>query len=235
MAFLGLWDWITLPLIYQGQPVEDAGMYAQIGLTILAVGLCFFLPSNLRILQLETSHRAFHIGMQDVARAYAAVHAADRQSTFNLSSEFDAVRERLSYLRDHPDLSALEPQVLEVAAQMSHLSSELASVYADEKIDRARSFLKERQKEIELFNARLVQAKQISTEMKHWLREVELEESVAVAQLERLRAEMREILPELGIERTLPSTIPPESAPEHTRDITDIDNTVVEIPPKAAE
>lgn len=235
MAFLGLWDWITLPLSYRGQPIENAGMYVQIGLSILAIGLCFFLPSNLRILKLETSHRAFHIGMQDVARAYAAVHAADRQSTFRLSSEFDAIRERLSYLRDHPDLSTLEPQVLEVAAQMSHLSSELATVYADEKIDRARNFLKERQREVELFNARLVQAKQISTEMKQWLHEVELEESVAVAQLERLRAEMREILPELGVEKTV--SLAPEAQPEQpTRArITDIDNSVVEIPPKAAE
>lgn len=34
--------------------------------------------------------------MQDVARA----HAADRTGVFQLSSEFDAERERLAYLRD---------------------------------------------------------------------------------------------------------------------------------------
>ncbi|MFK7835064.1 MAG: DNA repair protein [Sulfitobacter sp.] len=221
MAALGQWSWISLPLQYQGLPVENAGMYVQIGLTVIAVGLCFFLPSNRRIMQLENSHRRFSIGMEDVARAYAAVHAADRAETFQLSSEFDAVRERLAYLRDHPDLSLLEPALLEVAAQMSHISRELAEVYSDDKISRARAFLKERQQEIALFNERLEQAKGISTDLKHWVHEVELEESVAVAQLERLRAEMQEILPELGIDSTV-------------KEQTALDNTVVGLP-KAAE
>ena len=44
MAALGLWNWVSLDLQYAGAPVEDAGMYAQIALTVLAVGLCFFPP-----------------------------------------------------------------------------------------------------------------------------------------------------------------------------------------------
>ncbi|MCX7559469.1 DNA repair protein [Sulfitobacter sp. F26204] len=223
MAALGFWAWIDLTLNYQGKPIENAGMYVQIGLTILAVGLCFFLPSNRRIMTLENSHRRFSIGMEDVARAYAAVHAADRAETFRLSSEFDAVRERLAYLRDHPDLSTLEPSLLEVAAQMSHLSRELAEVYSDEKLARARNFLKERQQEIALFNGRLDQAKAITNDLKHWVHEVELEESVAVAQLERLRAEMQEILPELGLESRIKNNQ------------TALDNTIVDLQPKAAE
>ncbi len=223
MAAFGQWGWIGLDISYQGEPVENAGMYTQIGLTVLAVGLCFFLPSNSRIMRLETSHRSFSIGMNDVARAYAAVHAADRERTFRLSSEFDAVRERLAYLRDHPDLSTLEPALLEVAAQMSHISRELAEVYSDDKIMRARSFLKERQQEIAQFDARLDQAKGITNELRHWVREVELEESVAVAQLERLRAEMQEILPELGLERRI------------RQEQTAVDNTIVDLQPKAAE
>ena len=111
------WDGLTIP---------NAGMYLQIGLTVLAVDLCFFLPSNRRIIQLENSHREYSIGMDDVSRAYGAVHAADRGDTFRISSEFDSVRERLAYLRDHPDLSSLEPAILEVAAQISHISKELA-------------------------------------------------------------------------------------------------------------
>lgn len=232
MAGLGLWNWIELPVNYNGAPVENAGMYAQIGLTALALGLCFFLPTNRRIMQLENSHRSFSIAMQDVARAYAAVHAADRKATFQMSSEFDAIRERLAYLRDHPDLSTLEPQVLEVAAQMSYISKELATVYADEKIERARSFLKERQAEVDLFNERLDQAKGISTEMKQWLHEVELEESVAAAQLERLRDEMREIMPELGVETVVRTDREP---PQYKDDPLQLENTVIEMPPKAAE
>lgn len=234
MALAGLWPWVELPLTVGGTALPQAGLYAQIGLTLLALALCFYLPSNFRVLRLENSHRSFQVGMSDVARAYAAVHAADRQNTFQLSSEFDAVRERLAYLRDHPDLSTLEPQVLELAAQMSHISRELATVYSDDRIDRARSFLKERQREVELFNERLDQAKQITNEMRHWLHEVELEESVAAAQLERLRNEMYEILPELGTEKTVPLAPEVAEALDETDRTTDIDNTLVKLP-KAAE
>ncbi|SLN11443.1 hypothetical protein ROG8370_00218 [Roseovarius gaetbuli] len=58
--------------------------------------MCFCLPANYRIMALENSHRRISPGMQDVARA----HAADRTGVFQLSSEFDAERERLAYLRD---------------------------------------------------------------------------------------------------------------------------------------
>lgn len=251
MAALGQWSWISLPLQYQGAPVQDAGMYAQIGLTVLALGMCFFMPANSRIMKLETSHRRFDIGMDDVAKAYAAVHAADRQSTFQLNSEFDAVRERLAYLRDHPDLSTLEPKVLEVAAQMSHLSTELAQVYSDEKIARARKFLEQRQEEIELFNSRLDQAQVISEEMKHWVHEIEVEESVCASHLRRLRAEMDEIMPELGthsvvstqdksVEKdvqkdTLGEMMQAMDKMDHQLDPSTIGNSVIEIPAKAAE
>jgi len=155
--------------------------------------------------------------MSDVSRAYGAVHAADRGDTFRISSEFDAVRERLAYLRDHPDLSTLEPAVLEIAAQMSYVSKKLAQVYSDERITRARGFLEQRQFELDQFNARLDQAKVASTEMKHWLHEIELEESVAAAQLDRLRDELKDVLPKLGLETVVRK-----------------DDTVVEMP-KAAE
>lgn len=217
-AAFGVLPWIQMTVRWDGATIANAGMYVQIGLTIVAIGLCFFLPSNRRIIQLENSHRQFSIGMDDVARAYAAVHAADRGDTFRISTEFDAVRERLAYLRDHPDLSSLEPGILEVAAQMSHISKELAEVYSEDRVSRARSFLEQRQFELQQFNERLDQAKIASTELKHWHHEIELEESVAAAQLERLRDDMKDMLPELGLET-----------------IVRTDNTVVELPPKAAE
>ena len=223
MAAFGQWSWISISLLYEGQPVENAGMYVQIGLTVLAIGICFFLPSNRRIMQLENSHRSFSVGMQDVGRAYSIAHAQDRVAAFQLSSEFDSVRERLAFMRNHPDLSTLEPGLLEVAAQMSHLSSELATVYSDEKVGRARSFLKQRQEETELFNERLDQAKAISNDLKHWAQQVDLDESVAAAQLERLRAELREVMPEMGLEAKVPT------------DPTALDNTIVDLPAKAAE
>ena len=69
--------------------------------------------------------------------------------------------------------------------------------------------------------------------MKHWLHEVELEESVAAAQLARLSEEMGEILPQLGRESILktPALLSDEDAP---LDSTAVDNSVYELP-KAAE
>jgi len=221
MASLGFWAWIDVPMNFAGEPVANAGMYLQIAATVLAAGICFFLPANVRIMQLENSHRRFSVSMDDVARAYGAVHAADR-------------RERLAYLRDHPDLSTLEPALLEAAAQMSHISRELAEVYSDDKIMRARDFLKQRQEEINQFNDRLDQAKSISTEMKHWLHQVELEESVAAAQLARLSEEMSEILPQLGRETVLQVNAPAQEDDETPLDSTALDNSVYELP-KAAE
>jgi hypothetical protein len=223
MATFGQWSWISIPLQYNNLPVDNAGMYVQIGLTVLAIGICFFLPSNRRIMQLENSHRGFSVGMHDVARAYSVAHAKDRAASFQLSSEFDSVRERLAFMRNHPDLSSLEPGLLEVAAQMSHLSSELATVYSDEKVARARNFLTQRQEETDLFNERLEQAKAISNDLKHWAQQVDLDESVAAAQLDRLRAELREVMPEMGLEAKVPN------------DPTTLDNTIVDLPAKAAE
>jgi hypothetical protein len=217
-ASVGALPWLDFSVGFGGVIYHNAGQFAQIGLTILAILLCVYLPTNARIMALETSHRRFNIGMQDVARAYHAAHAADRAGLFRLSSEFDAVRERLAYLRDHPDLGTLEPDLLEVAAQMSHISRELAQVYSDDRIARARSFLTQRQQEVEAFNVRLDQAKQITRELKHWFHEVELEESVAASQVQRLRDDLREALPELGLEDML----------RH-------DGTVIDITQKAAE
>ncbi|MCA0961111.1 DNA repair protein [Salipiger bermudensis] len=188
-----------MPLTFGDQVVPQAGIYIQLGLTVLALGLMFFLPSNARIMTLENSHRRFHMTMRDVARAYSASHRADREGVFTLSSEFDSVRERIAYLRDHPDLGDLEPSVLEAAAQMSHVSRELADVYSDSKVQRARDFLTARQQELEDFNIRLEQAKRVANEIRTWHMRVELEEDVAESQLSRLRDELEGILPEIQV------------------------------------
>lgn len=217
LCAIGYYPWLNFTAQIGAQSYVNAGMIAQIGLTIFVVLLAFFLPSNRRIMRLENSHRNFTIGMQDVAQAYHHAHAADRSDTFRLSSEFDSIRERLAYLRDHPDLATLEPSLLEVAAQMSHISRELSDVYSDDNITRAREFLRQRQQEVDRFNARLDQAKGISRELKHWLHEVELEESVAASQLDRLRDEFHELLPEMGHETTVGA------------------RNVIGLPPRAAE
>ena len=46
---------------------------------------------NDRVMRLENSHRTFRVTMGDVARAYQAAHATDRDGCFSLKSEFDSV------------------------------------------------------------------------------------------------------------------------------------------------
>ena len=203
----GAAPWLEMTATFGGIAYPQAGQVVQIAVTALLLGLCVFLPANARIMALETSHRRFHIGMEDVARAYRASHAADREGVFKLKSEFDSVRERMAYLRDHPDLAELEPSVLEIASQMSHISRDLADTYSDRSIARARDFLVQRQQEIEDFNTRLDAAKATAAEMRVWIDKVELEETVAQAQLSRLQAELADILPEL-YGRDAPATLP---------------------------
>jgi hypothetical protein len=147
--------WTTWPEVligWNGLPI-DIGPYLTLGLGALMLSLVFFLPSHTRVMALENSHRSFHMGMKDVSRAYALAHAADREGVFQFKGEFDSIRERIAFLRDHPDLSELEPSVLELAAQMSHVSHELAQVYSDRNVNRAHDFLTARQQEVETFRA----------------------------------------------------------------------------------
>ncbi|MGH1412198.1 MAG: DNA repair protein [Pelagimonas sp.] len=206
--------WLELPLGFGDQIYLEAGKYIQIGLSVLALALCFFLPTNARIMTLEASHRSFHMGMKDVASAYALSHQSDRQGVFELKGEFDSIRERIAFLRDHPDLADLEPSVLELASQMSHVSRELAITYSDAKVARARDFLIARQQEIALFNERLDSAKSAAIEIRNWSEQVEMDEAIARAQLDRLKDELSDLMPEL--QRALDGDFIPAAAPALT-------------------
>lgn len=190
--------WLQLPAQFGAATVESFGMYVQIGATVVAVAAASMIPTNMRLNALETSHRSFQIGMDDVARAYHICHTADRAGVFTLSSEFDAVRERLAYLRDHPDLSRLEPEVLEVAAQMSQQSRQLADVYSNDKVARAKAFLEQRQQEAEDQQQLIVEALHAVHEIGKWAQQVELEESVVASQLAQLDEKLQSALPGLG-------------------------------------
>lgn len=194
----GLAPWLNLPLTFGETVVADFGMYLQVSISVLLAAIAFMIPTNMRINALERSHRAFQISMDDVARAYHLCHTADRTGIFTCSSEFDAMRERLAYLRDHPDLARLEPAVLEVAAQMSQQSRHLADVYSDEKVARAKEFLKQRQEEAEDQQDRIVSALHTVQEIRTWAQQVDLEESVVASQLEQLDEKLQAALPGLG-------------------------------------
>lgn len=199
-ATLGWIAWPELAVAWNGSAVPQAGMMAQLALTALSLALCLFLPANARMARLERSHRSFRLGVEDVRRAYEIAHGADRQGVFALSGEFDAVRARLDHLRRHPDLSELEPEILEVAAQMSFAARDLARTYSEDRVTRAKGFLRQRQEEAARMAERLTLARQTCDELRRWLNDVEAEERRNSAAMRRLEADLREILPSLGYE-----------------------------------
>lgn len=199
-AALGLLPWLDITASVNGVAISNAGIIVQLGFTFFCLALLFFLPSNARVMQLEKSHRNFHVSMEDVAKAYAISHEGDRAGLFKIGSEFDSVRERIAHLREHPDLETLEPSVLEIAAQMSHEARDLADVYSAERVERAKSFLKQRQQEVDKFQENLRIAHQTTGELKNWLLQVEAEEGLVERQLDTLQADLFEILPDLGFD-----------------------------------
>ncbi|WP_170759676.1 DNA repair protein [Ruegeria lacuscaerulensis] len=205
LSALGVLPWLSIQAGIGEGAIIDAGMYVQIGLTALILMLAFYLPANARMMALENAHRKFALNMHDISAAYQMAHAADRGGLFMMSSEFDAVKERMAFLRQHPDLQSLEPEILELAAQMSQISHELAETYGDTKVSRARMFLQQRQEEIEQFQKRIEEAQTIQHELRQWTHDIEMEESIARSQLARLRDELFELLPELSAQLQSPS------------------------------
>ena len=198
-AAAGLTPWLQLQVGLGGAAPVDAGIAIQLTLTALLLGLCFFVPSNGRVMRLENSHRNFRVNMGDVAQAYQAAHAADRDGVFELKSEFDSVRERIEYLRRHPDLGRLEPEILEMAAQMSHESHDLAEIYSTERVDRARHFLRQRQEEAEQMKERVQVAYATCRELRRWFERVEIDEDIARSEVARLKEELLEQLPQFDL------------------------------------
>ena len=198
LAALGQMPWPMMHLAWAGMSLPTAGMWVQIGLTVIMLCICFFIPANARMARLERTHRSFQIGMEDVKRAYALAHAADRTGVFSLSTEFEEMRQRMELLRKHPDLQQLVPELLELAAQMSFQSRDLARAYSDDKVSRARSFLTARQTEADSLAEKIKLARMTVDELKRWLTDVETEERRNQTQIRRLEQDLRDILPALG-------------------------------------
>ena len=200
-AALGLMPYLNLPLQFGDTIYPQAGLIIQGAVVLLLLTILSAMPSGFRVLNLERSHRDFSISMSDVAEAYHFSHAADRADTFMLSSEYDAVKERMEYLRKHPDLAELEPEVLEAAAEMSYASRDIAQIYSDENVARARGFLKHRVEEIGLFEERIEHALTVSRELRRLTDEVEVEEAAMDSRLQRLEEEYGDLLTSLGFVR----------------------------------
>jgi hypothetical protein len=193
LAFAGVLSWPQLEITYAGEPVPWAGMALQLGVTALLFMIALFLPSTRRVMRLETSHREFAVNMDDVTNAYRAAHMADRAETFQMRREFDAVRERYQFLKEHPGLAEMDAELLTIAAQMSEQSRELAEVYSDEKVARARESLVQRQADAKELDERIQQAFADARELKRLMDDVDAEESSVASQLNRLRAEVADL------------------------------------------
>ena len=77
-AAVGFAPWLQMDVGLGGTGSVDAGLAVQLALSLLLLGLCFFIPMNDRVMRLENSHRTFRVTMWDVAQAYQTAHAADR-------------------------------------------------------------------------------------------------------------------------------------------------------------
>ena len=135
-------------------------LFPYFGYTILFIGIVItaLIPGNKRVLQLERSHRDFHITINDVVEAYYRAHTADRKSTFQLPGEFDGVRDRFEFLKSQPDLRDLEPEILTLAAQMSYTTRKLAVAFNDETVLRAQDFIQQRKYELDRGKERITAA-----------------------------------------------------------------------------
>ncbi len=198
LSLFGMAPWLSAELRFGDVQTVEAGIYIQLALTAIFLALMFFVPSSTRLMELEKSHRTFRLSMEDVAKAYHQCHTADRAGLFTMSSEFDAVRERIQYLNEHPDLASLEGDVLTVAAQMSEKARHLADVYSDEHVARAKTFLRERQEEAERQQRQIVEALHICRQIRDWSKQVNAEEASVNKQLAQLDKELQAVLPQLG-------------------------------------
>lgn len=193
LASAGLLPWPDISATWGGTEIAWAGQALQIGLTVFLVVLTLFLPGARRVQKLEASHRRFEIDMDDVTRAYRAAHMADRAEMFEMHREFDAVRERYQFLKSQPELAEMDAELLTMAAQMSEQTRELAEMYSDAKVARARESLIQRRADAEALGHRIQEAYADMRELKRMMDDVDLEESTVASQLRRLRDEVTEL------------------------------------------
>ena len=74
-----------------------------------------------------------------------------------------------------------------------------AEVYSDEKVDRARAFLAQRQQEVKMIEERLDEAKVIANDIHNWAMRGEIEEDIARSEIQRLSELLSDVMPELDL------------------------------------
>jgi hypothetical protein len=162
---------------------------------LFAAILLTFIPSARRLMKLELSHRSFQTGMEDVRQAFYIAFTADRSGMFRLNEQFDAVSERIRFLKQHPALENKEPEILALAAQMSFEARELAARYSMENVTRANSIIAERLVEVEAVEAAITDIERTNAAAKQTLERLAAIKETAAG---KLAADMQELETLLG-------------------------------------
>lgn len=199
-----------------GEQAFDLGPFVAGAPLILGCLGLVLIPSTARVLRLEESHRSFQVSIADVTTAYHEAHLADRSGVFNLVHEYDAVRERITWLLAHADLGTLDGQIIELAAQMSTVSRTLADRYSDERVAHALSSLAARQREMAELKQLVENAQHAETQVRRFLNQVNLDEVEVRSQLERHTEAITTLLTEAGMEWRTDGTVVPLHRPRST-------------------
>lgn len=168
---------------------------------LFAACMLTFIPSAKRLMKLELSHRSFRTGMEDVRQAFYIAFSADRSGMFRLTEQFDAVSERIRFLKNHDELINKEPEILTLAAQMSFEAKELAARYSTENVARAHNIIAERLHEVEAVETLITNIERTRTDAKRTLERLATIKNTAGERLEVTMQELETLLEPYGFVR----------------------------------
>jgi hypothetical protein len=178
--------------------VNDNGIVLQISICLFLVLAALLLSTLSRLARLERLQKTSALSLPDIATAYRLSHAADRKGAFALVGEFDQMRLRMDHLRNHPDLQDLQDDLLQIAAQMSMQTRDLARIYSDENVKGATDFLRQRQLDVQALSDQLTIARTTCDELLACSNTVDADDDQIRQHIEQLEHELKDILPSLG-------------------------------------
>jgi ribosome-associated toxin RatA of RatAB toxin-antitoxin module len=155
-------------------------------------------------LTIEVTRTNFQINMEDVMHAFARIFEADRNGMFHLPQQFDAINERLSWVRQQPEFQESEHAVLLLAAEMSVASQNLDHAYGEEVIESAQTLLAQRETQLNQLEVQLREVRAIAAEITPLLRGLEDREDRVRSAHQRELALLQERLAPHGYQLTTP-------------------------------
>lgn len=82
LALAGLVPWIALVPNSAPGPLANAGMWLQLGLTLISFALAYGLTTHLRVARLDPGQRSFAMAIEDVIRARRMTPGTERAGLF---------------------------------------------------------------------------------------------------------------------------------------------------------